>query len=161
MPTYEQVLNIEPKVTDGLAAIIGAATGLTTYTAFDASTKTHTPWIEVGVELGAATRQMGKDGLGNWLYNQWDVSITFKVVTKRSKSEQSDVQALARSRIRLAMMPFRGLFTTERLPFHQLESPYESGTVENVSTAEDVDASELRYNSLVCIRPDVLVTVVS
>lgn len=160
MATYLDVFTIEPNVAAGLASIVATATGLTTYSAFDEGDKS-TPRAEVIVELGAHTQHFGNDGLGSLVPDAWEAQVVVRIYTDRSKSAQSAAQSINRAKVRLAMQPFRGLFTETVLPYHQIPYLWEQGTTESVSEEEDVDMSELFFSGEIHIRPDVLATVMA
>jgi hypothetical protein len=160
MPADElqTLMDIETNIEPGIATLIASQTGIASVSRFGKPLLT-TPRIEVSLDPGAVSGHAHIHLGSTLIYDTWDYSLTFRVVTKRGgrglDNGNTDADhANARAKIRTAMLYATALLTSEVMPYHQLVTADEAGTTPSVDAGEDVDASELSYRGVLGIRSD-------
>lgn len=111
-----------------------------------------TPYVDVKVTVGAASKHYARTSLGHLVSDTFDGQFQFEVVTNRLKNDEN--HGLFRARVRSEMMEHRRRFTEQVLPYHAIAWIREEGTTPNIATADNEDVSLINFKFVFNIRPE-------
>jgi hypothetical protein len=85
-------------------------------------------------------------------YNAWQGTLSLRIVTQRGKNSDLQAQLIGKTRIEAQSFPVR--FTTENLPYHEIQNLREIGIERGIITEQRLDWAELQFKIFFGIRND-------
>lgn len=111
-----------------------------------------TPHVIVLYENEEITGHMSPNANNEFLYDSWNGSLTFLIMTNRRDNKgQHDVY---RSKIRNLFLYFRQAFTTDNMPYHQFTSMLEQKTMIQIQEDKEIDVTPIGFKTILNIRSD-------